>query len=340
MVSEKDLRNSLQNYFRSEDLAGMADVIFSETLSVDDFNNRNLNAFIIHKNKDYMTYILKNFKLNDGDVIFCNSDYLEVLFKSLKNKKIKNLKLISHQSDRSIGKKIFQKMPSSIVKWYSVNVNFSDPNLIPIPLGLANKIYEKNLDPEKYSDELNHEDKIEKIYLNFNPNTNYYVRQNIIQKYENNKDFHLNIKNLRNDEYMYDLSKYKYVLCPPGNGIDTHRFWEALIAGSTPVAINSLNYNSFDNLDAVFLNNFENISIEKLNNSKKANPTDLNKFFAMLTNDIFEKRIFSNLTGVNIQVNITLLIFRKFKFYLKSKANLIYKPTRSKFLKIYFKIFK
>ena len=91
MVSEKELINSLQNYFRSEDLARMADVIFSETVSVDDFNNRNLNAFIIHKNKDYMTYILKNFKLNDGDVIFCNSDYLEVLFKSLKNKKIKNL---------------------------------------------------------------------------------------------------------------------------------------------------------------------------------------------------------------------------------------------------------
>ena len=70
MVSEKDLRNSLQKLFLSEDLARMADVIFSETVSVDDFNNRNLNVFIIHKNKDYMTYILKNFKLNDGDVIF------------------------------------------------------------------------------------------------------------------------------------------------------------------------------------------------------------------------------------------------------------------------------
>ena len=58
MVSEKDLRNSLQNYFRSEDLAKMADVIFSETLSVDDFNNRNLNAFIIHKNKDYKVAII------------------------------------------------------------------------------------------------------------------------------------------------------------------------------------------------------------------------------------------------------------------------------------------
>lgn len=340
MVSEKDLRNSLKNYFRSEDLARMADVVFSETVSVDDFNNRKLNAFIIHKNKDYMTYILKNFKLNDGDVIFCNSDYLEVLFKSLKNKKIKNLKLLSHQSDRTINKKIFLKMPACIDKWYSINVNFSNPHLIPIPIGLANKMYEKNLNPEKYSKELKHDDKIEKIYLNFNPNTNYFIRQNIIQNYENNKDFHLNIKNLKNDEYMHELSKYKYILCPPGNGIDTHRFWEALIAGSTPVAINSLNYKSFDNLGAIFLNNFENLSVEKLNINKRTNPTDLNKFFDMLTNEIFEKRKFTNLAEVNIEVNKNLLRFRKYKFNLISKANLIYKPTRSILLKIYFKIFK
>lgn len=328
MVSEKELRNSLKNYFRSEDLSRMADVVFSETVSIDDFKIRNLNAFIIHENKDYLTYILKNFKLNEGDVIFCNSDYLEVLFKSLKNKKIKNLKLISHQSDRTIDKKIFQKMPSSIAKWYSINVNFSDPRLIPIPIGLANKMYEKNLNPEKYSEELNYEDKIEKIYLNFNPSTNYYIRQNIIQKYKSNSDFHFNKKNLRNDKYMSDLSKYRYILCPPGNGIDTHRFWEALIAGSTPVALKSLNYNSFGNLNAIFLNNFENISLEKLNNIKKAKTTDLNNFFDMLTDKIFEKEVSKNTAEIKIEVNKNLLFYRKYKFYLQSKSNLIYKPDR------------
>ena len=139
---------------------------------------------------------------------------------------------------------------------------------------------------------------------------------------------------------MYDLSKYRYILCPPGNGIDTHRFWEALIAGSIPVALKSLNYKNFDNLNAIFLNNFENISLEKLNNIKKAKKTNLNKFFDMLTNEIFEKEVPASETRIEVEVNKNLLSYRKYKFYLKSKLNLIYKPSKSILLKIYFKIFK
>ena len=33
------------------------------------------------------------------------------------------------------------------------------------------------------------------------------------------------------------MKKYKFVLCPQGNGIDTHRIWEALLAKVVPVII-------------------------------------------------------------------------------------------------------
>ena len=36
--------------------------------------------------------------------------------------------------------------------------------------------------------------------------------------------------------YLDSLIRYKYVLCPEGNGIDTHRFWETIYAGSIPVS--------------------------------------------------------------------------------------------------------
>jgi transposase len=35
------------------------------------------------------------------------------------------------------------------------------------------------------------------------------------------------------------LGKYRYVLCPRGNGIDTHRFWETLYKGNLPVVTES-----------------------------------------------------------------------------------------------------
>ncbi len=35
--------------------------------------------------------------------------------------------------------------------------------------------------------------------------------------------------------YSLVASNYKYVACPRGNGVDTHRFWETLYRGSIPV---------------------------------------------------------------------------------------------------------
>jgi hypothetical protein len=37
------------------------------------------------------------------------------------------------------------------------------------------------------------------------------------------------------DEYIGELKQYRFVACPRGNGVDTHRLWEAIYLGSTPV---------------------------------------------------------------------------------------------------------
>ena len=37
------------------------------------------------------------------------------------------------------------------------------------------------------------------------------------------------------DEYISELKQHRFVVCPRGNGIDTHRLWETIYLGSTPV---------------------------------------------------------------------------------------------------------
>ena len=37
------------------------------------------------------------------------------------------------------------------------------------------------------------------------------------------------------DEYLGELKQYRFVACPRGNGVDTHRLWETIYLGSTPV---------------------------------------------------------------------------------------------------------
>ena len=40
-------------------------------------------------------------------------------------------------------------------------------------------------------------------------------------------------------DYATCASSFKYIAAPRGNGLDTHRFWEALYRGSLPVVIKS-----------------------------------------------------------------------------------------------------
>lgn len=38
--------------------------------------------------------------------------------------------------------------------------------------------------------------------------------------------------------YLRQMRDYRLVVCPRGNGLDTHRFWEALYVGALPVVLN------------------------------------------------------------------------------------------------------
>ena len=74
---------------------------------------------------------------SDGDIIFCKTDYVHSLFQELKNDKNKYI-LVSHQSDYEINERLFNLKPDCVKKWFAQNVNYKNPNLIPIPIGIEN----------------------------------------------------------------------------------------------------------------------------------------------------------------------------------------------------------
>jgi hypothetical protein len=39
------------------------------------------------------------------------------------------------------------------------------------------------------------------------------------------------------NDYAKIVEKHRFVVCPRGNGIDTHRFWETLYRGSVPIVL-------------------------------------------------------------------------------------------------------
>ena len=242
--------------------ARSSDVVFAESLTSQQFELLNIKNYkIFQDDGNRVIYRLTKLELYENQVIFCHTDFLDHLFNFLKNCDFKNIKLITNQTDTLITKKIYNKKPRCISQWYSVNVGYKDEGLIPIPLGIANE-YEKNLSENEITQ--NAVSKDDKLYLNFRENTSYKHRHKL---YEYFSVFDWSISrnpDLDNNDYSTDLSRYKFVLCPWGNGVDTHRIWETLYSGSVPVTKQHLTLSTLKDIPVVFYENYKEITYKEL----------------------------------------------------------------------------
>ncbi len=328
----------LENYFRSYDLAKLSDFIFSETISIDEFNKMNKGFYEIYRNKELVTYINPIVSLSDGDIVFSKTEYVNSLFKLLYNSPLKNLTLITHQSDIEINNRLYSKKPKAISRWFSVNVSIEKDDLYSIPIGFANEHYNKNINPDVYGIKNQSTKKSDHVYINFNPNTNYLERAKILKTFIDDKNFVIASNNSEMAEYRDDLEKYKYVLCPPGNGIQTHRLWEAMYFGSIPVVKDSILYKSFKKLNIIFVDDFKNIKIEELSKNINNQAINYKKFFKDYYDVIFTKENNEHENKHILELSLKALNNIKRRYLLVSKLNKFYKPIRSKFYRAYFSV--
>ena len=233
------------NIFTGEKIQNVCDYYIG---TQEDFN---FNPYIRTQTKKHIN--IDNFdieiikKLNIS-FIFCYTHLINgILFEKYKKKLLEILyninttfSLVFHNSDGEFNESnlLFFTIPT-LVNIYSQNIKipieneFINNRLFPIPIGIANSMWAHgNLNiwnNIKVNSKSNH------IYLNFNIHTNYTARKkclDIILSY--------NIPNLPNKDYsnyLQLLSSYKYAICPEGNGIDSHRFWECLYLKTIPICL-------------------------------------------------------------------------------------------------------
>ena len=80
-----------------------------------------------------------------------------------------------------------------------------------------------------------------RLLVNFSVSTNLKKRNKLLKMLEG-----MEIRNLVPDysrlgrlNFLQQVRKQSYVLCPEGNGVDTHRIWETLYLGGIPIVLNS-----------------------------------------------------------------------------------------------------
>ena len=244
------------------------DVIYSSNVSYEEYETlENNNTVVLQRTKDYIFYKLKEYEIKSYDTIFCNNFTLKPLFKSISdNPNLENINLVTSQTDLSVTKEIFNKKPSSIVSWSSINVDFKHEILNPIPLGIGNSFQNKYINIENVIDNLKSFkfDREPKIYLNFRENTNTLHRKNLKNVFKNYNWAYISDSDLSLSQYNHEISNHSFTLAPWGNGIDTHRIWESLYSGSIPITKYHYTLNTLKDLPVLFVNEYEDISLELL----------------------------------------------------------------------------
>lgn len=185
-------------------------------------------------------------RIKDASVIFTNSGDIEKFFSEYG--RIINAKvLIFGNNDVDFTDFVFS-LPKSVKRIYLQNSTISDDFFRSIPIGIERLSYVTNGLPKLFDKKYTTIDKNGKILVGpFSPT--HRDRKLLIDSLI---IFSLNThhcsERISPIEYAQLSSTYSYIACPRGNGLDTHRFWEALYRASIPIVIKSKWSQNFSNL--------------------------------------------------------------------------------------------
>jgi len=144
--------------------------------------------------------------------------------------------VIYHNTDKPPTQAFREWLHQNNIRLFSVNIRPQYPLEQPIPLGIENPSL-RGVSPLSYynlTTSLHLFKKTNRIFLSIRENTNLSERQFCLNE--------LHLLGIRNQSvsprtYRRLLGSSKFTVCPPGNGLDTHRFWEALYHRSIPIIL-------------------------------------------------------------------------------------------------------
>lgn len=121
--------------------------------------------------------------------------------------------------------------------------------LRPLPIGVEDFSYARNGMPWNFRKSFLTGDKTEKVLVGpFRPTSP--TRSELLEIASASENCRVVYGRIPAVSYARLSASYRYVACPEGNGIDTHRFWEALYRGSLPIV-----------RDSQFIRNWQEIGV-------------------------------------------------------------------------------
>jgi hypothetical protein len=251
----------------------------------------------MHLNKPFTDEIIPHMKPNS--IIFADTLWLDRF--ELFNKIQVPFVLITAEADVTIPYNNYHKPIDCcysvldnplLIKWFSVNVDFNHPKLIPIPIGLPKHIpvvmnegsymgWVNSFMIKKVSETISRKQiKIKDNLLNQKKEKLLYTRmtvensRNCFHEKEGIRDYAVKVLSNRFDidtslisweDYLNEIIQYKFSLCLPGKGIDTYRTWESLTLGVIPIVLKTNHMDClYQNLPVVLVDTVDEITTDFL----------------------------------------------------------------------------
>lgn len=201
---------------------------------------------------------------DNPSIMFCYGHRIDELSSHMD--KFKNpFILLTHNSDYNI-----TDCPSvldiigceNLIMWFAQNVEYTHDKIHFLPIGIANRMWEHgNL---SIFENLEFVEKDENVYMCFKEETNFEARSSCLEILNPTIDF---LPMIEPHENIRILQRYKFCVCPEGNGFDTHRLWEALYVKTIPILLRSKfseNIQNTTKLPMILLDSWEELDVDNL----------------------------------------------------------------------------
>jgi hypothetical protein len=245
---------------------------------------------------------------NNNNICYIKTDFFYLNSKfiwrgNLHPSKVNDICVIGH-SDYPVVDEISNRFN----KIFCINKVSKNPNTFGLPLGITSdcddsprhRIYgNKQIMIEVSNEDI---EKINLVYLNFDISTNPQLRQIVYNQFTNQSwvkigDIEPTISGRK--KYLQEIKSSKFVLCPRGNGIDTHRIWETLYMGSIPIVVYEETHHLLTDLPILFIENWDEVTYDFLN-EKYEEMTKKNWSYDKLKMSYWENFIKEEISKLNL----------------------------------------
>lgn len=202
--------------------------------------------------------------LREGSSFYVPGRFVNQLSEILPQKPVTLKSLVIGDDDITPDPAVLELLRSRIEIISSVNLINISEGVRAIPLGLESPSYRSGGKLSDFRKPPKQVSKLRKFnfLVSWNQETNPLKRLEAMEAFEQVKNSLIFKKRITSQTVHNLMRKTLFVPCPRGNGLDTHRIWEALYLGAIPVVLNSDRFAALEGWPILFIEEWKEI-IEK-----------------------------------------------------------------------------